>query len=132
MGTIGIILLVVFIIISVLLIGIVLIQNEEGGGMGGLFGGSGSSTFGSRSQTVITKTTYVLVTLFFVVSFVLALSNKTPEVANLEAAAQQVQSSEGSGAQYWLDEEDSGDITSSQEITNSTSEADTQKESAAE
>jgi len=119
MGTIGIILLVVFIIISVLLIGIVLIQNEEGGGMGGLFGGSGSSTFGSRSQTVITKTTYILVTLFFVVSFVLALSNRSPAVANLEAAAQQVQSADGAESQSWIDEELNGDLPAAADLTTS-------------
>jgi len=117
MGTIGIILLVVFIIISLLLIGIVLIQSEEGGGMGGLFGGAGSSTFGSRSQTVITKTTYILVTLFFVISFSLAFVNKTPKVSNLEAAAQQVQSVEGGDSQYWLDAESTTETPAPAEIT---------------
>ncbi|HZK20080.1 MAG TPA: preprotein translocase subunit SecG [Treponemataceae bacterium] len=103
MGTIGIILLVVFVIASLLLIGIVLIQSEEGGGMGGLLGGGGTSTFGSRSQTVITKTTYVLVTLFFVLSFTLAFINKTPSVSNLEAAVQQVSATATEDSQSWID-----------------------------
>ncbi len=78
------ILLIAFIIICVLLIAIVLIQNEEGDGLGGLLGGANTSTFGSRSGNVITKTTYVLVVLFFLSSFGLALINKAPTVKPLE------------------------------------------------
>lgn len=78
------ILLIAFIIICVLLIAIVLIQNEEGDGLGGLLGGANTSTFGSRSGNVITKTTYVLVVLFFLSSFGLALINKAPSVKPLE------------------------------------------------
>jgi preprotein translocase subunit SecG len=91
MGIIGIILLVVFVIICVLLVGIVLIQSEEGGGMGGLFGGAGSQAFGSRSGNVITRTTYILVLLFFVTTFGLAFVNKAPTVRplNPETAAEQ-------------------------------------------
>ena len=70
MGVIGIILLIVFVIICILLVGIVLIQRESGDGLGGLFGSGNSAAFGSRSQTVITKTTYVLVALFFLTTFV--------------------------------------------------------------
>lgn len=117
MGTIGIILLVVFIIVSLLLIGIVLIQNEEGGGMGGLFGGSGSSTFGSRSQTVITKATYVLVTLFFVISFTLAFMNKTPDVKGLDIAAQQVESTETGTTENWLEADDETDSIAPAELS---------------
>ncbi len=104
MGVIGIILLIAFIIICLLLVGIVLLQNEEGGGFGGLFGGGNSSAFGSRSANVLTKTTYVLVTLFFLSSFALALIHKAPSVKSLDAAAQQVQTQDVSG-QTWLDED---------------------------
>ena len=108
MGVIGIILLVAFVIICLLLIGLVLLQNEEGGGFGGLFGGGNSSAFGSRSANVLTKTTYVLVTLFFLSSFVLALINKAPSVKSLDAAAQQVQ--QDASGQSWLDEDATTDI----------------------
>ena len=77
MSVISIILLVVFVIICVLTVGIVLLQNDESDGMGGLFGGAGSQAFGSRSANVLTKTTYVLVALFFITSFGLALLNKS-------------------------------------------------------
>ena len=59
MGAIGVILLVAFVIISILLVCLVLIQNEDGEGMGGLFGGSNSQAFGARSGNVLTKTTYI-------------------------------------------------------------------------
>ena len=56
--------LVVFVIIAVLLIGLVLLQNEGGNGVGGIFGGSSSSVFGSRSGNVPIFLVYFF--LFFV------------------------------------------------------------------
>ncbi len=103
MGAIGIILLVAFVIICILLVCIVLVQNEEGGGMGGLFGGGNSAAFGSRSGNVLTKTTYILVTLFFLSSFGLALINKAPSVKSLDSAVQQEQTGSASEG-FWLDE----------------------------
>ena len=105
MGVIGIILLIAFVIICILLVGIVLIQRESGDGLGGLFGSGNSAAFGSRSQTVITKTTYVLTALFFVTTFVLAFLNKAPAGADLDKAAGQTQAAEttGTGGAYWLD-----------------------------
>ena len=103
MGVIGIILLVVFIIVCVLLVGIILLQKDEGGGLGGLFGG-GASAFGSRSQTVVTKTTYVFVTLFFLTTFGLALLNKTSNVESLSESAAQIEQVDTTEMQSWLDE----------------------------
>ena len=108
MGVIGIILLVAFVIICILLVCLVLIQNEEGGGMGGLLGGGNSAAFGSRSGNVLTKTTYILVTLFFVATFVLAFINKAPAVHSLDAAAAQKEAATSTGG-FWLDEETSGE-----------------------
>lgn len=98
MGVIGIILLVAFIIICVLLVCIVLLQNEEGEGLGGLFGGGGSQAFGSRSANVLTKTTYVLVVLFFLSSFGLAYLNKTPAAKLLDTT---IQETEAAGSGDW-------------------------------
>jgi len=88
MAIIGTLLLVVFVIICVLLVSIVLVQSEEGGGMGGLFGGAGTQAFGSRSGNVITRTTYILVTLFFLASFGLAFINKAPTIKAPGSAVQ--------------------------------------------
>ncbi len=100
MGIIEIVLLVVFVVICVLAICIILLQRDEGGGLGGLFGGGGTA-FGSRSQTVITKTTYVFVALFFVTTIGLALFNRSSVVEDLGEAAVEVQTS--ADAEAWLD-----------------------------
>lgn len=113
MSVISIILLVVFIIICLLLIGIVLIQNEEGGGLGGLFGGSNSTAFGSRSGNVLTRTTYILVTLFFITSLALGLLNKAPSVQSLKDAAQKAQPVT---TENWLDAE-SADSTAPADVS---------------
>ena len=110
MGVIGIILLVAFVIICILLVCVVLLQNEEGGGMGGLLGGGNSVAFGSRSGNVLTKTTYILVALFFVSTFVLAFINKAPDVHSLDAAAAQEEAASAGG--FWLDEESGGEAAS--------------------
>jgi preprotein translocase subunit SecG len=104
MSVISVIFLVVFVIICVLLVLLVLVQREEGGGMGGLFGDSSSKAFGSRSGNVLTKTTYTLVTLFFVTAFILGLLNKAPEATQLDASVLDAQPVTQSGGS-WLDEE---------------------------
>lgn len=84
--------LVVFVIIAVLLVGLVLLQNDGGNGAGGLFGGSSASVFGSRSGTVLSKATYILGILFFVLCFVLALMNKpdkSEDAGVIEAAGEE-------------------------------------------
>jgi preprotein translocase subunit SecG len=105
MGTIGLIFLVAFVIICVLLVSIVLVQSEEGGGMGGLFGNAGSAAFGSRSGNVLVKTTYGLVTLFFVTSFVLAFLNRVPANKQIDPSLLQVTGVETPG-KSWLEAED--------------------------
>lgn len=98
MSIIGIVLLVIFVIVCFLIISLVLLQSEEGDGLGGLFAGGSNSAFGSRSASVVTKATYVVVTLFFVTAFFLAFINKTPGDTGLEAAARLEQ---GDAATEW-------------------------------
>jgi preprotein translocase subunit SecG len=96
MGFFGIVLLVLFAIVCALLIFLVIIQDQEGEGLGGLFSGAGSAAFGSRSSNVIVKSTYVLGGLFFVIAFSLALINRGDSIGDVEAAArgQEAQSTE--------------------------------------
>ncbi len=96
MGFFGIVLLVLFAIVCALLIFLVIIQDQEGEGLGGLFSGAGSAAFGPRSSNVIVKFTYVLGGLFFVIAFSLALINRGDSIGDVEAAArgQETQSTE--------------------------------------
>lgn len=77
MSPVGIVLLVFFAIISFLLILLVAIQDDGENGMGGLLGGRGTAAFGSHSAGVLTKTTAVLVALFFILAVALAMVNKS-------------------------------------------------------
>lgn len=106
MGFFAIVLLVLFVIIALLLIGIVMIQDDQGEGLGGIFGGSSSSTFGSRSGNILTRTTSVLGTLFLLTAFGLAWVNKTPETGNVIGAAQS--EAQQQDTEWWNQPVDSG------------------------
>ena len=86
MGILSIFLLVIFVIVSLLLVFMVVIQNEGSEGLGGIFAGSSNTAFGSRSSNVMQRFTYVLGALFFVCAFSLALLDKG-STGNVEAAA---------------------------------------------
>ncbi len=60
-------------IISILLIGIILIQKAKGGGLGLAFGGGGESLFGSRAGNVLTKGTIILAIAFMINTVALAI-----------------------------------------------------------
>ncbi|HUZ17975.1 MAG TPA: preprotein translocase subunit SecG [Spirochaetia bacterium] len=93
MGFLGVVLIVVFIITSVLLIGVVLIQDEQGEGLGGIFGGGSSTPFGSRSGNVLTRFTSILGAIFLFCSFGMAWVNRSQQQGNVVAAAQRQESS---------------------------------------
>jgi preprotein translocase subunit SecG len=95
--------LVFFVLVAALLILLVLVQNEEGDSLGGIFAGGSGSAFGSRSGNVLTRATTVLGTLFLIISLGLALLNRTPGGTGVEAAGRQL-SGEAVGTN-WLDEE---------------------------
>ncbi|MDR1326655.1 MAG: preprotein translocase subunit SecG [Treponema sp.] len=90
MGILSGVLLVVFIIVAVLLILLVLVQNEEGDTLGGVFASGSASVFGSRSGNVLTRATSILGGLFLVLSFGLALMNRTPGTSGVESAAREL------------------------------------------
>ena len=110
MGILGIILLVFFVIIAILLILLVLAQNEEGDSLGGIFAGGSGSAFGSRSGNVLTRTTTILGALFLIVSLGLALMNRGPTGAGVEAAGRALIPE--TGADWFMEDEtphDDGD-----------------------
>lgn len=95
--------MVFFVIVSVLIVGLVLLQNEEGDSLGGLFAGGSNSAFGSRSGNVLTKATYTMVTLFLVISLLLAWLNKSPGDSGVQKAAQMQQAE--TAAEWWKENE---------------------------
>jgi preprotein translocase subunit SecG len=97
------VLLVLFVVNAILLILLVLVQNEEGDSLGGIFAGGSSSAFGSRSGNVLTRTTSVLGALFLIISLSLALVNRTPGGSGVEAAGRELSTEEA--GPNWIDEE---------------------------
>ena len=122
MSGISIALLVFFIIVAFLIVGLVLLQNEEGDSLGGLFSGGSNSAFGSRSGNRLTKATYTLITLFFVVTFFLAWLNKSPGDSGLQQDAR-IQQAE-TATEWWKEKgasSDSGELDAT-ETTETSSE----------
>jgi preprotein translocase subunit SecG len=105
MNILSIVLLVFFVIVSARLILLVLIQNEEGESLGGIFAGGSGSAFGSRSGNVLTKTTTILGALFLALSLSLALVNRSPGTSGVEAAGRQASSEANSN--WWQENESS-------------------------
>ncbi len=60
------------VIVSLLLIGLILIQPSKSGGMGAAFGGVGESVFGGQAGGHLTKATVIMTSVFFVLTLVLA------------------------------------------------------------
>ncbi|MDR1506054.1 MAG: preprotein translocase subunit SecG [Treponema sp.] len=85
MGVLEIVLLVVFVFIAIMLVLLVLIQNEEGDSLGGIFAGGSASAFGSRSGNVLTRATSILGAVFLVLCLGLALMNRAPRPEGVEA-----------------------------------------------
>jgi preprotein translocase subunit SecG len=70
------VLLIIHLFVTLALIGVVLIQRSEGGGLGiGSSQGMGSFMSGRGTANLLTRTTAILATLFMVLSLILALLN---------------------------------------------------------
>ena len=68
------VLLVLHLFVTLALIGLVLLQRSEGGGLGiGASGGMGSFMGGRGTANLLTRGTAILGTLFFVIALALAL-----------------------------------------------------------
>ncbi len=70
--------IVVFVLSGLLLGLLVLIQDEQGDSIGGLFGGGSNSAFGARSGNILTRTTTVLGVIFFGLAIFLAVWFRSP------------------------------------------------------
>ena len=71
------VLLIIHLFVTLALIGVVLIQRSEGGGLGiGSSQGMGSFMSGRGTANLLTRTTAVLATAFMLLSLTLALMNR--------------------------------------------------------
>ncbi|MBY0338522.1 MAG: preprotein translocase subunit SecG [Acetobacteraceae bacterium] len=71
------VLLVLFLLVTLALIGVILIQRSEGGGLGiGSSQGMGSFMGGRGTANLLTRTTAILGTAFFVLALTLALLDR--------------------------------------------------------
>ncbi len=129
MSGLGIALLVLFVIVCVIIVGLVLLQNEEGDSLGGLFAGGSNSAFGSRSANILTKITYVAVGLFFVTAFLLAFVNRGTVTESLSDEAKLKEAE--TKTEWWKNEDsdknkdaENSDTDSSDDTNNNDSEGD--------
>jgi preprotein translocase subunit SecG len=83
MGILGVILFVLYVMDAVLLALLVLIQDEQGDSMGGIFGGGSNTAFGASSSSVLVKLTRVLGILFLVLSLSVAFFLKSSHGDNV-------------------------------------------------
>jgi preprotein translocase subunit SecG len=71
------VLLIVHLFVTLALIGVVLIQRSEGGGLGiGSSQGMGAFMSGRGTANLLTRTTAILATVFMALSLALALMNR--------------------------------------------------------
>lgn len=70
------IILVIHLLIAIALVGVILLQRSEGGALG-IGGGGGGLMTGRQAGNLLTRTTAILATIFFVTSLALALIANT-------------------------------------------------------
>jgi preprotein translocase subunit SecG len=76
------VLLIIHLFVTLALIGVVLIQRSEGGGLGvGSSQGMGSFMSGRGTANLLTRTTAILAAIFMVLSLTLALLNRGTSTA---------------------------------------------------
>ncbi len=72
MAVLAVVLQIILVIVSILLVGVILLQRNKGAGAGVTFGGAGEAVFGAEMGNILTKATIVLGSLFLVI--IIALS----------------------------------------------------------
>jgi preprotein translocase subunit SecG len=80
-------LIVIFVVSAILLTTVILLQDDQGEGIGGLFGGGSGTAFGSRSGNVLTKFTSVLAAVFLITAFAVAWLNRSGSEEDMDAKA---------------------------------------------
>ncbi len=102
MGIISILLLIIFIISALLLIFMVLVQDDQGDGLGSMLGGGSSTAFGSRSGNILTRFTSILAVVFMSSAFALAWFNIAQSEGDVEGAARRM-AADAAQTEWWND-----------------------------
>jgi preprotein translocase subunit SecG len=103
MGLLSIILLVIFAIAALIMILVIMLQDDQGEGLGGLFGGGSTTPFGSRSGNILTRFTAILGAIFIVGAFALAWLNRSPETTDIVEKARLEQIQEAEESNWWVE-----------------------------
>ena len=122
---ISIVLLVLFVAVSLVMMLVVLIQDEQGEGIAGMFGGASTTPLGSRSGNVLTRFTSIIGALFLFGAFALAWFNRTPESADLEAKARAERLQLAESTEWWVEKLDQSEppSTVTESVTSESDEA---------
>ena len=113
-------LIVLFVISAVFLTVVIMVQDDQGGGLGGIFGGGSGSAFGSRSGNVLTRVTSILAAVFLLTALGVAWLNRSPAVEDIEAKARLRNLEQEGGADGWYvknESQEDGGQESSQSMT---------------
>ncbi len=97
---------IIFVIASIFIILLVLIQDEQGDGIGGVFGGGSSSIFGAKSSSVAVKITGFFIALFFI--FVVLLSFLNTRRAD-DSFLNDIKTENKNSSTFWDDENSESD-----------------------
>jgi preprotein translocase subunit SecG len=103
MGLLSIILLVIFAMAALIMILVIMLQDDQGEGIGGLFGGGSTTPFGSRSGNILTRFTSILGAIFIVGAFALAWLNRSPETTDIVEKARLEQIQEAEQSNWWVE-----------------------------
>ena len=99
-----IVLTIIFVISAVLLAALVLLQDDQGEGIGGMFGGGSGTPFGSRAGNILTKATTILATIFLLSAFGVAWLNRSPSSDDVEARARARQAEQNTRSDWYAPE----------------------------
>jgi len=99
-----VLLLIIFIVSAIVLILVVMVQDESGEGLGGIFGGGANAQIGNRSGNILTRITGIMGAIFLLSSFGLAWLNRTPDAGDVEAAARRLEAQSGTTIEWWVDQ----------------------------
>ncbi len=83
-----------------------MLQDEQGEGFGGLFGGGGATPFGATTGNVLTKATAILGVLFMVSSLAVAMAYKSGETDNVISESRRA----AAGGQDWFLEQPADEV----------------------